>query len=249
MSFGNVVLLLIGLGLSGLAVTPAAAETPVPLARAALPPALVFEDFLQAEQGGTWPAGWRALKDDREARGVYSLTGRGGHPALRAHARGNAAIIGKEFSFDPHQHPLLNWEWRAIKFPSAGNEAVWERNDSVLGVLVAFRSGLLPIPRFIKYVWSSSLPAGTVVHVSGRMKIVVVESGEARRGEWVEARVNLAEDYRRLYGAAPTRVMAIGLLTDADDTRSEAIGEYGRLLLHQFLPPAAQGSPKPTPLR
>ena len=43
---------------------------------------------------------------------------------------------------------------------------------------------------------------------------------------WVEERVNVPEDYRRLFGGDPGKPHGIGVLTDGDDTKSTAEGDY-----------------------
>jgi hypothetical protein len=55
----------------------------------------------------------------------------------------------------------------------------------------------------------------------------VLETGTARRGEWVEERVNVLADYQRFFGAskAPNPV-GIAVLTDSDDTKTSAQGDY-----------------------
>jgi hypothetical protein len=37
---------------------------------------------------------------------------------------------------------------------------------------------------------------------------------------------NLADDYRRAYGAEPGPVVAVAVMTDTDNTGTKAVGEY-----------------------
>jgi Protein of unknown function (DUF3047) len=61
----------------------------------------------------------------------------------------------------------------------------------------------------------------------GLTQVRVLESGMARRGEWVEERVN-ARDDAKLYLRLPRAPIpgGIAVLTDSDDTRSSAQGDY-----------------------
>jgi Protein of unknown function (DUF3047) len=56
----------------------------------------------------------------------------------------------------------------------------------------------------------------------------VVRSGAPeKKGEWVEERANVLEDYQKYFGAkeAP-KPAGIAVLTDSDDTNSSAQGDY-----------------------
>jgi hypothetical protein len=83
-------------------------------------------------------------------------------------------------------------------------------------------------PECIKYVWSSSLPKGTVTEspYAKKTKIIVLENGSSPLGQWITEEVNVYEDYKRLFHKEPDEVRAIGILTDADDTSSEAMADY-----------------------
>ena len=87
-------------------------------------------------------------------------------------------------------------------------------------------------PRSIKYVWSITLPVGTVAEspYSKKAKIVVLRSGSGGVGEWIDERVNVLEDFRRLFGENEVpRVRGIGILTDSDNTASTSAGDYRSL--------------------
>ena len=50
---------------------------------------------------------------------------------------------------------------------------------------------------------------------------------DKRRGQWVEERVNVLEDYKRFFKEADIpRPAGIAVLTDSDDTKSQAQGDY-----------------------
>ena len=61
----------------------------------------------------------------------------------------------------------------------------------------------------------------------GLTQVRVMQTGLARRGEWVEERANVLEDYKRFFneGNAP-KPTGIAVLTDSDDTKSSAQGDY-----------------------
>ena len=55
------------------------------------------------------------------------------------------------------------------------------------------------------YVWDTKAPAGTFASnaYTDRVRMIVVESGEKRIGEWVSVRRNVLEDYRKIFGEEP----------------------------------------------
>ena len=76
----------------------------------------------------------------------------------------------------------------------------------------------------LMYIWANALPPETVVpnpH-SARVRMIVVESGTRGLGEWIHVRRNLLEDYRRAFGEDPWDVVAVGVMTDSDNTRGRA---------------------------
>ena len=63
---------------------------------------------------------------------------------------------------------------------------------------------------------------------SSGAKMVVVRSGRTDMGAWVTEERNVLEDYRHLFGETERNPVArgIAILTDADNTRSHATGDY-----------------------
>jgi hypothetical protein len=125
--------------------------------------------------------------------------------------------------------PVLSWRWRAWRLPEGANEAHHSKNDAALSVYVVFDlTGLLRTPRSIRYTWSSSLPQGKVLSLAGgTQKLVVVESGQSQAGEWRTVSRNLLEDWQQQFGTeCPRRPLAILILSDADNTRTWAKGDY-----------------------
>ena len=86
-------------------------------------------------------------------------------------------------------------------------------------------------------MWSASVPVGTILTsaFSRRAKIIVVESGREHLGRWRTVTRNLADDYRRAFGDEPPAVIAVGLMSDSDNTRSSTSAYFDdlRLVLRQ----------------
>jgi hypothetical protein len=84
------------------------------------------------------------------------------------------------------------------------------------------------------YVWDEHAPVGTVIvnPRSDRIRKIVVESGASSLGQWRRYRRNVLDDYRRAFEEAPGSLQAIGLMTDADNTRSSLSTWYRDVILH-----------------
>ena len=102
-----------------------------------------------------------------------------------------------------------------------------KKNDSALAVYAVFPHSPVTV-KSVKYVWSAVVPRDVRLASSGGLtQVRVVETGQARRGEWVDERHNVLEDYKRLFGDGEVpKPAGIAILTDSDDTKSTAQGDY-----------------------
>ncbi len=185
---------------------------------------IVLDDFTSTA-AGEFPGGWKVRKD--AGRAVYSIHAEGGLRFLRASARGMGIQAGRERGWNLGEFPVLSWKWRPRVFPSGADEQSG-KNDSALAVYAVFPHNVVAA-KALKYVWSERVPRGTPLESNaGLTQVLVLESGApASNGTWVEERVNVAEDYRRRFNdRALPKPSGIAVLTDSDDTRSFAEGDY-----------------------
>ena len=83
------------------------------------------------------------------------------------------------------------------------------------------------------YVWSNHQAVESViVHPrTDRVRKLVVESGPQQVKQWRQYRRNLRADFERAYGEAPGALVAIAVMTDSDNTRSQVRAWYGDIRL------------------
>jgi hypothetical protein len=184
----------------------------------------------KANEIGKFPSGWASMNGNGAAK-IYSVKTEGEHTFLHADAPAMAVPIGTEHSWALKDLPILQWQWRAVLFPDGTNEHDKNRNDSVLAVYVAF--GHLPFINTIKYIWSDTIPVGTMFTSStaSNTKIIVIRSGRAQINTWVTEKRDVFADYRQIFGEKEKDPIATGIiiLTDSDNTATHAIGDYGCL--------------------
>jgi hypothetical protein len=184
---------------------------------------VVLEDFAKGRPGEL-PPEWKLRSG--EGKGVYAVQEDGGRRFLRATARGVGVQAGRKVAWDLERYPVLTWSWRAVEFPSGADERASKTNDSVLAVYAVFPHTAVSV-RSLKYVWSAVVPPGTLLESNmGLTKVRVARSATERRGQWVEERADVRADARARFGGAELRPEGIAVLTDSDDTRSTAQGDY-----------------------
>jgi hypothetical protein len=186
---------------------------------------LLLDDFSKSAPG-QFPAGWRAR--DEDGRPVYAVREESGRRFLRAVSKGVGIQAGREVEWDLNAYPVLAWSWRPQQFARGGDERSPGTNDSALAVYLLVPHSRTRGPRAVKYIWSERVPVGTRLESNGGLtKVNVLRSGPSRPGAWVEERVNALADYRRAFGAEEMpKPAGIAVLTDADDTKSTAAGDY-----------------------
>jgi len=197
-----------------------------------------------AAVAGEDPSGLCAAEAARIADPPRPPPGWDHHPALRpaeayarsqhgvtADVRDAVAIVRR-----PAETPLsptlrLRWSWRLDALPSRLPEDTALTHD-YLSVALEFDDG-----RDLSWHWSCSLPEGFAYrcpldHWRHRESHVVVRSGTADLGRWVdEERPVLADHRAAIGGPAPTRVVRAWLISVSLFQGREGRGELGRVEL------------------
>jgi len=186
---------------------------------------VAIEDFAKAK-AGEFPADWKPRKD--AGKDVYKVVEEQGLRFLRAASKGLGIQAAKQVEWDLGAYPWLSWSWRPREFPKGGDERDSGANDSVLAVYLLVPYSRITGPKAMKYVWSEKVPVGTHLNSNyGLTQVLVLKSGLVGRDEWSEQKVNVLEDYKKYFGESDTpRPAGIAVLTDSDDTKSSAQGDY-----------------------
>ena len=164
-------------------------------------------------------------------------TDENGENILRAVSKGTSSVLVKEIDVKLSQRPLLTWEWKAVQFPSnKKNEILAAKpdNDFAARVYVAFRGSTPLSSDVIQYVWDDHFPEGTYAEspYSGKTKIIVIQNGPS--ADWITERRDLIKDYEMLFGKPPHGdVVAVGLMSDSDNTGTSSEAYYRRLVLEK----------------
>lgn len=190
----------------------------------------MLEDF-SAYVVGKFPDYWRT----KEKQGIdyYRVVAdAAGSHYLRADVVKAGSSMFRRVQWDIKKYPVLEWRWRGRLLPERGNGKRRSTNDNVVAIYVVFPfRWVIPgwsLPDTLKYAWSTTLPVGTEFsNGANRNKVFVLRQGSEQLGEWVVEQRNIYRDYKRRYRKRKVPdPIAIGVITDADNTKSQAAGDY-----------------------
>ncbi len=166
----------------------------------------------------------------------YAPTVLDGVRAIRAVGRHSASGLYRPVGYRVAAHPWLTWRWRVDKLQPSADIRVKEREDFAAAVFVIFGdpSRFDPEAPTLAYVWTSDrVPAGAILrnpHRPGSLRDIVLRSGPAQLGQWVQERRNLAADFRTAFGRDPPDTVGIlALFTDNDQTGEPVEAYYGTI--------------------
>lgn len=211
--------------------------------------------FSRLRAGTPLPADWLGwgLNSGKRRTDYRLVNGDAAGTVLQADAEQAATGLYRRVRVDPGRQPVLEWSWRVEKLVAGADLRKGSREDSAARLVISFhgdparldfedRARLRlakvfagePLPyAMLIYVWSNQIAVETALPSPqiDRIRMVVVESGGARLGQWLTYRRNVLEDYRRAFGEDPGDIVAVGVLTDADNTRQSARALYGDITL------------------
>ena len=207
-----------------------------------------------------WPAavsggsGWqplfmRGIPRHTSYRSVRSDAG----VIMQAQARASASGLIYRLQASARDYPLLRWSWKVENLLSKSDVTRKRGDDYPARVYVAFAYdpkraslgqrikyraarliyGQYPPHASLNYIWESRAPVGTQVPnpYSERVRMIVVDSGSSRVGQWVVHERNIYEDYKRAFNQEPPDICGVAIMTDTDDTGESAVAYYGEISL------------------
>jgi hypothetical protein len=163
---------------------------------------------------------------------IYQVIQDGTNHVLRASAASTASGIGTEVQTRVVPGTTLSWRWKIEKLPSGASDTDLKKFDHAVRLYIAFKSML--VPRTINYIWSADGKLGEKLShpSSNRARIIILESGSSKAGQWLLEKRDLYQDWKTLFGnEEPPEIQSIGLMTDSDGTKTEVTGFYDDLLL------------------
>lgn len=151
-----------------------------------------------------------------------------GVSALRVQSRSSASAFYRKTAVPVSVRPVLNWQWKATEFPSVkpgGRLGDRAGDDFAARIYVIFKGRSLLASDVIEYIWDPRFEPGTsaVSDYSKHIRLLVVRNAPPADGGWAEESRDIAADYRKLFGKAPScDIQAVAVMADSDNSRSQA---------------------------
>jgi hypothetical protein len=180
-------------------------------------------------------SGWQEETFRGRRKTIYSLAIENGRTVLRAESHHAASGLLKKVDLDPDRYPIIRWSWKVAHTLNREDVTKKSGDDFAARVYVVFPSPLFWKTRAINYVWSAKLPRNSAVPspYTGNAVILAVETGEERAGIWISEERNIREDFKRVFGEEPSRIGAVAVMTDTDDTGGDVTAWYGDITLSE----------------
>ena len=191
---------------------------------------------------------WLIVRGNKPTR--YEIAEVDGVVALAAEGVEGGSGMWRKLRVNAQRNPILEWRWR-VPQPEPGSPplSVTARASPLARLSVGFHGDVdkldfedrvklrmakaltvngLPYASLL-YVWMVNQPVDTVIvspHTA-RVRMIVVESGAQRAGQWITVRRNVLEDFRRAFEEEPGDIVGVGLMTDYGDDGSPRRTNYG----------------------
>ena len=206
--------------------------------------------------GDNLPEGWRKWTLSKFKKPTeYKLVDYAGRTVVQARARSSASGLVHPLKLDPANYPVLTWRWKVNELIPSADNTKKHAEDSPARIVVSFAGDIDALPiddrmffdnirlltgqqlpyATLMYIWENRARAGTVIpnlHTS-RIKMIVAESGREKLGAWQEVTRNVIEDFRRAFGEEPGEIIAVGIMTDTDNTGENAHAYYGDIVFRR----------------
>lgn len=192
---------------------------------------------------------WHNLAIPGKARTGYSHLTEDGRNIVLAESVGSASMFRRHVRVEPRSLGAVRFSWRVPNLIQSADLTDSEASDSPARLILAFDgdhtglslrnrmlfdlaqavSGEQPPYATLMYVWDNKVPVETVIHSgrTDRIRKIVIESGGKNVGTWRHYERDIAADFRLAFGENPGPLIAVGFMTDSDNTRSRAKAWYG----------------------
>jgi hypothetical protein len=208
--------------------------------------------FSAAKEGGALPDGWKPLTFKKVERHTkYALVRDGEAVVVKAVSEAAASGLVKPVRIDLRDYPIVQWRWKVENLLRRSDVTRKDGDDYPARLYITFEYdpdkvsfskramyqagrllfGDIPIGA-LNYIWDAKAVLGAILDnaYTDFAKMIVVRSGSAGVGTWVEEQRNVYEDYKRAFGEEPPLVSGVAIMTDTDNTKESATAYYGDIL-------------------
>jgi hypothetical protein len=215
--------------------------------------------FSSAEPGPALPPGWSLLTLPRKKAPEFTLVRDEGVTVLHVHSQAAVGSAAFRLNVDPRAMGRLTWRWKVDHPLVAARFGTKEGDDFAARVYVSFdvpeasltftQRAKMKLAKLIYgadlpsaaicYVWDNHQPVGTNEWnpYTDRLRMVVLESGNAHAGEWVAESRDVEADFRAAFGStwkeATPAINGVAVSSDTDQTLENVNAWFGDLRLEE----------------
>ena len=151
------------------------------------------------------PPGWEGQTWGKPSAFALSIVVDDGQRVLHLESRNDRATITRDLRGEVSlaRTPILRWRWKVVALPSGGDARQRQTADQAAQIYVTWsRPPALLRSRIIGYAWDSTAPAGSTFASAKTSTVthIILRSGPAELGRWVEEHRDLRADYRAVFG-------------------------------------------------
>jgi hypothetical protein len=214
--------------------------------------------FSVEREGEAMPSGWTPLtfkKVPKQTR--YSLVKDGDTVVVKAVSVGAASGLTKKVKIDPKEYPIVRWRWKVEHLLNKSDVTRKDGDDYPARLYVTFEYdpdkvsfgrkvkykagkaifGDIPIGA-LNYIWDAKAPVGAIIDnaYTDFAKMIVMRSGPAGVGTWVEEERNVYEDYKKAFDEEPAMINGVAIMSDTDNTQESVTAYFGDIVFKKALP-------------
>ena len=170
----------------------------------------------------------------------YSIATEGVESYLKAESNASASGIIFREKFNVFEYPKVRWRWKVSNVYRKGNAEEKSGDDYPLRIYIIFKYdpetasfgqrakyglvrkiyGEYPPHSSLNYVWASREHNKKIIPnpYASETKMIILQTGDANAGKWIEEEIDIIEDYHKAFGEDPPAVGSIAIMNDSDNT-------------------------------
>ena len=160
---------------------------------------------------------------------TYTLGSNENGNFIKAEAEGVGSGLGKEMLINLNETPFIYITWKIEKNLLGIDEKSKKGHDYAARVFVIKKTGATALSnRAINYVFSSNNDIGEYWRSPFTKKSIdyVLSSTKDHDNEWVTAKANVKEDFKKLHDLEVDEINGVAIMTDTDNSKLKAISYY-----------------------
>ena len=189
---------------------------------------------------------WRPLTFPKISKhSTYTIETDKDNAFLRAESNASASGLIYQKEYDVFDYPKVRWRWRIGNVYQKGNAEEKSGDDYPIRIYVIFKYdpgtasfgqrlkyglartvyGEYPPHSSLNYIWASRKHQQRIISnpYAYEAKMIILEAGTEKVGQWVEEEVDIIEDYRKAFGTLPPQTASIAVMNDSDNTGERSI--------------------------